>query len=164
MARIACPHPYNSLKAGWEWRDYNGPNRAKTYDVKCMVKDCKHVWPMPNEVECHNFIMDMYRLQTGNQDIVYKDMFGTPLEVGSRVIYPVLSGRSCQITEGMIVEINPPTRGTDSPASRLDAPKRLKVMPTGRSSRWEQHGRYGTDIKPVTLSANAESAVVLPLD
>lgn len=163
MARVEpCQHPYNSLKSGWAWNNSNG--RAKDFSVQCMVKECKRVWPMPTEAECEAFIMDMYRLQTGNQDIVYKDMFGTPLEVGSRVIYPVLSGRSCQLTEGMVVEINPPTRGSDYPAHRLDAPRRLKVLPTGRSSRWEQHGRYGTDIKPVTLSANAESAVVLPLD
>lgn len=160
MARVEpCQHPYNSLKADWDRYNNN-----RTWSVKCMVKDCKREWPMPNDVEAQNFIMDMYRLQTGNQDIVYLDMFGTPLEVGSRVIYPVLSGRSCQLTEGMVVEINPPTRGSDHPAHRFDAPRRLKVLPTGRSSRWEQHGRYGQDIKPVTLSANAESAVVLPLD
>ena len=157
MASVNCDHPYNSLVSR---RIMHSNNLGGAMDWEVLCVTCKERFQFFDQARAEEFVLNMYRLQTGYQDVVVRDLFGTPIEVGSHIVYPVLSGRSTAIAEGHVLEINPPTRGTDAKGSRLDAPRRLKVQPTGRTSRnW--YNRYGHE-KVITLSANAESAVVIP--
>lgn len=94
------------------------------------------------------------------------DMFGTEITKGSMVVYPTLSGRSATLSYGEIVEVNPASK-TNGPLSwdemarrsRCNQPDRIKVQPRPYTSRWKSS--TGDDGKPVTLTANAPSVVVL---
>ena len=105
--------------------------------------------------------------------------------VGDTIIYPAMGGRSCQMTEGVVLKIKVMTEeeakakfGTRSRYSQEelryfteDVPLEkwehhigeavgMTVKPTGRNSRWTQHwsSREG-EAKPVHLTGNAASVV-----
>lgn len=101
----------------------------------------------------------------GKDASVKRDMFGNEIRVGSMVVYPHLSGRSATLSYGKVVEINPSTKSkwASGPEPerrpRADSPDKLKVQPMPYTSRWRSW--RGDDAKPVTLSANAPSVVVI---
>lgn len=63
----------------------------------------------------------------------YTDYRGNLLRAGDTVSYAALSGRSAQQVEAVILEIQNVTPEYGKPALRM------KLLPTGRSSRWNQH-------------------------
>jgi hypothetical protein len=156
---ILCQHPYDHIDTDW----VQGTQNPRVYQIYCKV--CRT--PLGPKDDFEQIREDLYKQQVG-WPVVWKDFLGNEIRVGSRVVYPVMSGRSAQMTEGVVEAINPPTSGTTyfrgSIADRIDAPDRIKIMPTGRSARWNQYysGTHGAKIqKAVTLSANAASVVVV---
>lgn len=154
-----CEHPYDKLM-----KTYKGQRPNTVHLTVCTA--CGDT-PLGSADDFDQLREDAYRDQVG-WPIRWKDFLGNEIKVGSIVVYPVMSGRSAQIAEGVVQAINPPTTGDSyyrgGLANRIDAPQRLKIMPTGRSARWEQYysGRYGDKVqKAVTLSANAASVVVV---
>lgn len=105
-----------------------------------------------------DFVEDVYRQQGGVFPAPFMDMYGTPLVVGSKVVYPVMASRACQMSEGVVLVINPPTKGMIRQVKRIGEPERLKIQPTGKTTRWSN---TWSDLKPVTLNQNAGSAVVI---
>lgn len=152
------------------------------------------------------------------EPITWTDWRGNTYAVGSLVLYPRLSGRSCHMCEGTVTEMWETYRGDSYKWVRLvpselppfvkryawfrvgsdaqiepgrvqDIPRdareyreyetderekterRIKIMPTGRSSRFEayhnqkwdreQQALVDTEQKPVTLSANVESVTAV---
>ncbi len=105
------------------------------------------------------------------------DFLGTPIEVGCVVVYPALSGRSTQMVEAEVLSFE--VLGQDAFEALHEYHKakwtpttltKVKVQPTGRSSRWKQHHSArswdGEQMvphtpKPATLTANARSIVVV---
>ena len=109
----------------------------------------------------------------------FTNWLGQNIAVGDTVVYPRLSGRSCHLQEGVLVELSLMTeeearRQYGSRRVRRDGrtfqeelprekwehhigrPTRAKVQPTERSSRWRTSaGRE----RPVILHANAESMI-----
>lgn len=155
-----CEHHYNSLRVIQERQP--APGVAGQVVVHCQACRQTVMGFGVSKADAWAFIHEMYQGQTGDIDIVYRDMVGNVITVGCQIVYPVLSGRSTAMAHGTVLEINPPTKGNDTRAHRYDAPRRLKVQPSGLNSRgWQSWLGGDDDIKAVTLSANAESAVVV---
>lgn len=112
------------------------------------------------------------------------DFLGTELKVGSRVVYPAGGkSRSVQMVEGTVLEFEVCSaenyakavkKGGQAWADRyhpLGELAKMKVLPTGRTSRWRQHygnlqynretREYEGELRPVTLTINARSVVVV---
>jgi hypothetical protein len=112
----------------------------------------------------------MFQEQTGADPTKFWDMMGNEIKIGSLVVYPVMSGRSCQIALGKVLSIEEPTKTFNPDDSwrerallRMGAPLRVKVQPQRVHSRWNTY--YSNDgtgsPKAVTLTANAPSVVVV---
>ncbi len=130
-------------------------------------------------------------------DEVYTNFLGQEIRPGTRVVYPAGSNRSVQMAEATVLSFELSTRASvearyggrrrryvgrdseDQPVyetvpiqesewlHRVGRPVKMRIQPTGRTSRWQQHWRTreerenATPIKPVTLTANAESVVAI---
>lgn len=98
-----------------------------------------------------------------------KDWRGTPITVGSLIVYPCILGQRVQSAEARVVEILLVTQEIidNNPsyyyfARGIGEVFKIKIHPTGRTSRFQQHG--GIVRKPqrhVWLSANAGSVTVI---
>lgn len=158
-----CPHPDEEI----EFRSVS-TNSGKSPQMWCQA--CRTVVMEVRDSE--DFVQQReakYLAETGNTSVIIADMFGTPIEIGSMIVYPSLSGRSAQMAYGEVVGINtasPPRYvWTDYRAARVrvDQPDSLKVIPVG-TARWKKHyysAPAGGSQKPITLTANAPSAVVI---
>lgn len=157
-----CPHPDFAL--GFHY-NYSYGTRVLS-DPYMYCGECD--WKMPVQ-DAEDFVRQReakYLLDEGKDASIKRDMFGNEISVGSMVVYPTLSGRSATLSYGQVVEINPKTTSSDGWSEwarrpRADAPDRLKVLPMPYTTRWKswRAGRDGS--KPVTLSVNAVSAVVI---
>lgn len=78
------------------------------------------------------------------------DFRGNTYRVGDTVVYAGMSGRSAQLIEATVLEIQL-VDNTWSQAGDFVQP-RLKLQPTGRYSRWEQHYTYDYN-KQATVAA-----------
>lgn len=155
-----CPHPDFAIQ--YAWSRQNGGDEHAMYCSECG-------WERPVR-NAEDFVKQRelkYLHDEGRDAATKRDMFGNEISVGSMVVYPSLSGRSATLSYGKVVEINPPTKAVLYPDKwstwarrpRADAPDRLKVQPMPYTSRWKSW--RGEDAKPVTLSANAPSVVVM---
>lgn len=83
-----------------------------------------------------------------------EDFQGNKIYPGDTIVYAAMSGRSCQLTEGVLLGL----LIKESPYSERKV-LTARVQPTGRNSRWRQHySNYdwknktqGELPKPVTL-------------
>ncbi len=101
------------------------------------------------------------------------DFLGQPLAVGDRVVYPSMSGRSAQMAAGTVVELEVWTEAdvresfghyddrylARQVAELTGRPSRMKVVPETAGSRWKASYQPQEGRRPVTLTANAMSAV-----
>ena len=103
------------------------------------------------------------------------DFLGNPIEVGATVVYPAMSGRSCQLAVAEVLDFTARTTAEYEEAkakrgeswadsyARAGELTRVRLIPTGKTSRYRQHysAKFGKP-KIVTLTANAPSIVVVP--
>lgn len=101
----------------------------------------------------------------------YTNWLGQTISIGDTIVYPQLSGRSCQMTEGVVLSFRLKSeedhhRPTEERAQdywdahilpTLGQPMKMRVQPTDRSSRWGRFSRG--EPKPVNLTANAAGVV-----
>lgn len=162
-----CTHPDHALQYV-PGRPFTTPAQMRPPTPARMIcGECD--WSMEVR-DCEDFVKLREAKWKGENPVTYfyADMFGNEIKVGSMVVYPTLSGRSATLSYGEVLEINPPTKayGADTWENkarrvRCNAPDRLKVQPMPYTSRWRSWRSGNGDMKPVTLSANAPSAVVI---
>lgn len=180
-----CPHPDFALKyrsalpyqpyrpAIPKKRDHYGrvvqwgqPEYKERLAEPAVMLCCECGWKYPVQDE-QDFVKQRelkYIRDEGKSPLVKRDMFGNEIKVGSMVVYPTLSGRSATLSYGKVIEINPKTTSPNgwhewAHRPRCDVPDRLKIQPMPYTSRWKSW--RGEDAKPVTLSVNAVSVVVI---
>ncbi|MFI6497146.1 hypothetical protein [Nonomuraea typhae] len=86
---------------------------------------------------------------TKQQPMTLTDWRGNPFTIGTTIFYPRMSGRSCEIQEGVVIDIWDavydrdvyrwvrfnPEKISHQDATGNDRQTRVKVHPTGRGSR-----------------------------
>lgn len=94
-----------------------------------------------------------------SEDYTVIDWRGNPVKVGSRVLYPRMSGRSCEMQEGIIEEVKPfaDTRWNPDTREREEFTNhKFKIIPTASSrgfSRWSGQSvwiQIGENVTAVT--------------
>ncbi|MGI5281692.1 hypothetical protein ACQEVF_59125 [Nonomuraea polychroma] len=97
---------------------------------------------------------------TEQQPMTLTDWRGNPYTVGTTIYYPRMSGRSCEIQEGVVIDIWDavwdrdvfkwvrfnPDKPSHQDVTGRDRQTRVKVQPTGRGSR----NFYRSDSRLVT--------------
>lgn len=172
-----CTHPFDQIS-------YMEQRTLRLSDPQVHVPSHVHCnvcgYDYNHEITPGEFVQyraDLFERQTDRDPNVVRDMFYQPLEIGSLIVYPAMSGRSAQIVSGEIVDLN--MNRVRDPLSqdelnkmmangRHGEPYSMKVLPSV-SSRWRQHWNHRyvngnmvkTPPKPVTLWANAGSAVLI---
>lgn len=172
MSATFCEHPFDQLT-------FSRHGYANTNDDLVFCKLCKGQLGGPMHVS--DFLqlrIDIFQRQTGFAAAPCMDMFYRRFDVGDTVVYPAMSGRSAQLSSGVVEEINPNRKADPltpeelmkiQARGRVGEPYSLKIQPTGMDSRWTQHYSQTWNsktssyqqVKPraVTLWANAGSAV-----
>lgn len=172
-------HPYDQIAYSYGRHDRMDPSRSVPPNMRCNeCKENMHYGMLPFEFLQLRGLM--FEQQTGQDPSAWRDMLGRPIEKGSLVVYPAMSGRSAQIVLGEVLDIDMNRKRDPLSADELirlkvgshhGAPYSIKIQPMG-SSRWKQHyGRWDpqkrqhdTDIRPVTLWANAPSVINVGYD
>lgn len=167
---MSCKHPFDRLVYSSWFRQ--GGQVVHERVITCEL--CGELIHVGHHVTPQMFVevrKVLFENQTHEDPDLWRDMFYRPIDVGSEIVYPALSGRSAQLVPGVILEMNPDRKDRYygpftqeekyemMSKGRLGQPYKLKVQPVGSGSRWVQG--YSKNQRAVTLSANAGSAVLV---
>lgn len=162
---MSCEHTFDQLR--WFPGRQKKPYPPKP-SVSCAACDTI-LFPAMSakdflEMRAYAFVQET----RGKDPSTHRDMFYHQLDVGMTVAYPVAYSSSVQMSEAEIFSIDHGICGFGNEdeiraKSRHGEPWKIKLLPTGRTSRSTHYwsGRKGNQIRPVTLSATAGSVIAV---